>query len=255
MNTENFNDFNLDLLKQHLDGVWKELFEKSSFLNAVKMGETTKALYALYLIETYHYTNHNPRNQALVGVRAETDDLQYQRFCFQHAAEETGHEQMALHDIKNLGLPQEAVILSSPLPETTVLTAYLYWVALNGNPIQRLGYSFWAESCYEYILPLMKQVTEALQLTNSQTTFFVAHAEIDEDHSQQVNSMITRMCSKPEDWQAVTEVMETSLRLTGNMMESVYQQYKLLINNESERYSFLRELASRQPYSRQSNVF
>lgn len=234
----------LESLKCHLDKTWEELFHHSRFLRFVKEGKTTKFLYAMYLLETYHYTYHNARNQALVGTRKEELDFQYQKFCFQHAAEETGHEQMALNDLKNLGLYNEGVEIPPPLPQTTVLIAYLYWISQHGNPVQRLGYSYWAESCYEYIMPLMDQVTRSLGLTRAQTTFLVAHAEIDKEHSRQVQHMINRVCKTTRDWQDVTEVMETSLKLTGNMMDSIYDQYLEFENHSSDRYSFLRSLVA-----------
>jgi pyrroloquinoline quinone (PQQ) biosynthesis protein C len=242
MNIQASGDFDISMLKTRLDEVWKELFRTSTFLTAVGAGETTRSLYASYLIETYHYTRHNARNQALVGVALPGDDPQYQRFCFQHAAEEAGHEQMALHDIKSLGIADLEAKLPEPLPETSVLTAYLYWISYQGNPVQRLGYSFWAESCYEYILPLMGQVIQALGLTSAQTTFFVAHADIDVAHAEMVNAMLARKCRTAADWAAASEVMETSLRLTGRMMDAVHEEHRRLMSGQSERCAFLRDL-------------
>ncbi|WNY20322.1 iron-containing redox enzyme family protein [Xylella fastidiosa] len=233
----------LEGLKRHLDDVWRDLFRISSFLRAIQDGEVTKSLYALYLLETYHYTKHNARNQALVGVRYGDDHL-YQKFCFKHAAEEVGHEMMALHDLKNLGLGAIDFEIPDPLPATTTLTAYLYWIAYQGNPLQRLGYSFWAEACYEYVLPMMAKVKEKLQLSTNQMTFFVSHADIDEEHSRIVNDMITRKCRVPADWQAIAEVMETSLRLTGKMMDEVYVEHHRLIAERAGRATFLLTLKS-----------
>ena len=56
--------------------------------------------------------------------------------------EETGHENMALRDIRSLGFDVSAVSQMRPLPATETLTAYLYWISVQGNPVQRLGYSF-----------------------------------------------------------------------------------------------------------------
>jgi thiaminase len=211
----------LDDLKRNLDAIWRDLFETSPFLRAIVGGQVTKSLYALYLLETYHYTKHNARNQALVGVRY-GDDHTYQKFCFKHAADEVGHEMMALHDVKSLGLGDAELDIPEPLPATTTLTAYLYWISYQGNPLQRLGYSYWAEACYEYVLPMMESVMKKLNLSSGQMTFFVSHADIDEEHSCIVNDLITRKCSTPNDWEAVSAVMETSLRLTGKMMDEVY---------------------------------
>lgn len=220
------NSPELDSLTATMKSEWGRLFETSPFFREFEAGHISKDLYALWLIETYHYTRHNSRNQALVGVRNPGDDPQYQRFCFQHAADEAGHEQMALHDLRALGYEIDKQNITRPLPETQTLIAYLYWISTTGIPSQRLGYSFWAENCYEFILPPMAKMTESLSLTSAQTTFFVAHSEIDVEHSQQVQAMLLRQCNSEEDWQAVREVMITSLRLTGQMLDAVYSLYQ-----------------------------
>ncbi|RKH65860.1 iron-containing redox enzyme family protein, partial [Corallococcus llansteffanensis] len=129
-----------------------------------------------------------------------------------------------------------------PLAATEVLTGYLYWISYQGNPLQRLGYSYWAESCYEYIRPLMGRVQKTLGLTAAQMTFFVAHADIDEDHSALVNEMIAKKCRTPEDWEDVARVMETSLRLTWRMMDEVVDAHARLLAGQSERGAFLKAL-------------
>jgi thiaminase len=232
----------LSALQEHLVSTWKELFSTSRFIQTIERGEVTKPLYALYLLETYHYTRHNARNQAVVGVRCPEGELQYQRFCFEHAAEEVGHEHMALHDLKSLGVADADLAMPPPLPATTVLTGYLYWISYQGNPLQRLGYSFWAESCYEYVIPLLRNVQQRLELTNAQMTFFISHAEIDADHSKAVNDMLCKRCKTHDDWSTVAEVMRTSLRLTGAMMDNVFDEHTRLMTGKTERCAFLRGL-------------
>lgn len=135
-------------------------------------GSVSKALYALYMIETFHYTAHNARNQGLVGVR-HADNPVYAKFCFEHAAQEVGHEKMALHDVMSLGLKSEVFDMPPALPATEVLIAYLYWISFTGNPLQRLGYSYWAENAYQFITPLITRISEVLALKPAQLTFLL----------------------------------------------------------------------------------
>jgi pyrroloquinoline quinone (PQQ) biosynthesis protein C len=231
----------LETLKARLMATWDDLLSNSRFVRTIKSGEATRTLYALYLVETFHYTRHNARNQALVGVRMSEDDRHYQKFCFDHATAEVGHELLALHDLVSLGL-ERSPILPPPLPATEILIAYLYWISYQGNPLQRLGYSYWAESCYNYVRPLLRTVQQTLGLTTTQMTFFIAHAEIDAEHSRLVNSMISKKCADAADWDAVAKVMETSLRLTGRMMDEVHDEYIRLVDGQTERCAFLKAL-------------
>jgi pyrroloquinoline quinone (PQQ) biosynthesis protein C len=229
----------LAVLDKKLKTSWEELFARSKLIKTIQAGGITKQLYAIYLMETYHYTLHNSRNQALVGVRAMDIGIPYLKFCFEHAAEETGHEHMALHDLLALGLPKEALKIPPPLPMTETLIAYLYWLSATGNPLRRLGYSFWAESSYDFVMPLIDQVRKDLDLKPAQMTFFVAHSKIDEDHAEDVRRMIALNCKTDQDWEDVERALATSLHLMGNMMENVYEEYERLKKEQSPGYAFL----------------
>lgn len=91
----------LILLDQRIEKAWADILDNSRLVKAIREGSVSRALYAIYMIETYHYTAHNARNQGLVGVR-HADNPVYAKFCFEHAAQEVGHEKMALHDVMSL---------------------------------------------------------------------------------------------------------------------------------------------------------
>lgn len=205
---------------------WKNIFDRSAFVKAILAGDFSAELYQMYMTETYHYTFHNSRNQALVGVFGQGLPIHYQKFVYHHAAEETGHEMMALHDLNSIAKknlkPQD---LPAPLCATEALVGYLYWVSFTGNPLQRLGYSFWAENSYQYINPLVEKIRDRLSLKNSQLTFFVAHSDIDDEHAKEVQDMITQFAKTEADWRAIEDVARKSLRLTGNILDEVWAEY------------------------------
>lgn len=198
--------------------------------------------YGIYLLETYHYVMHNPRHQALVGVYMKEKVFRYIKFCYEHAEEEAGHEMMAFHDLLNLGLDKDSFTIPSPHPSTEVFIAYLYYISSNGNPYQRLGYSFWAEDSYQYIAGLMTKVISVLGLDKSQTTFLVSHAAIDEKHAQEIEEMVNEFCRTEDDWYSVNKVLETSLRLQSEMLDNVMLEYLNLRNGGKSRYAFLNKL-------------
>ncbi|WP_085713078.1 MULTISPECIES: iron-containing redox enzyme family protein [unclassified Pseudomonas] len=233
----------LSLLDERIEKSWADILENSRLVKAIREGEVSRVLYAIYMIETFHYTAHNARNQGLVGVR-HADNPVYAKFCFEHAAQEVGHEKMALHDVMSLGLKHDVFDIPSALPETEVLIAYLYWISFTGNPLQRLGYSYWAENAYQFITPLINRLSESLELKPAQLTFFVAHSDIDIEHFNEIKLMLQRTCKRQDDWDAIAIVMETSLRLTGNMLEAVYEQYEAWQNGLAPRYDFLHALDS-----------
>lgn len=237
MNESEF-DARLERLNDRVAAVWGEILDTSRLVRAIRDGSIDKALYAIYMLETYHYTAHNARNQALVGVR-HAELAPYAKFCFEHAAEEVGHERMALHDVMSIGLKGHEFDIPKPLPATEILIAYLYWISFTGNPLQRLGYSYWAENAYVYINPLIDRLRRLLDLQESQLTFFIAHSAIDADHFDEIKSVMRRTCKQDEDWADIERVMETSLRLTGAMLDAVHDEYERYRSGASTRYAFL----------------
>jgi hypothetical protein len=57
-------------------------------------------------------------------------------------------------------------------------------------------------------------------------SFFVAHASIDEKHSAQVHACIERYATTPNDQALIRTVAQTTLFLTGQMMEQVAQLHR-----------------------------
>jgi pyrroloquinoline quinone (PQQ) biosynthesis protein C len=206
-------------------------------------GDYDVRFYGVYLVETYHYVMHNPKHQALVAVNCQTRPFGYLRFCYEHAEEETGHEMMALHDLINLGLSKDHPGLPEPLAETETFIAYLYWISSHGNPLRRLGYSFWAEDSYQYVAAHLDKVRKVLGLEERQMTFLVSHASIDEKHAAEIDQMLTMNCKSDDDWESSEQVLRTSLLLQSRMLDSIVDEYKKLKAGTSDKYRLLSGLS------------
>lgn len=222
-----------------LADMWGNIMRTSPMASCVLQGKTTRELYAIYLVETYHYTSHNARNQALVATRPDVRNPIYAKFCMTHASDEYGDEQMALHDLGSLGFSKEASSIPAALPETEALIGYLYWISMTGNPLRRLGYSYWAESCYGYIAPLLQKIKTTLNLAPAQMTFFLAHSEIDQAHFEEVKSAIRRNCKQEADLLDIEQVMEQSLVLTARVMDAALSAHQEFGRKPTRRYDFL----------------
>jgi hypothetical protein len=182
-----------------------------------------RRLYAMWLCQVAHMTRHTSAHQALVGTRFSEISFQYAKFCFEHAAEEVGHEMMAVHDLKKIGVPVEKVDdLPPELSSTKKLNAYLYHVAERGHPATRLGFSFWAEKCYPFIQMLVGNSLRDMGLVNSQMTFFVSHSAIDEKHARDVEHVLQFACKTKEDWEAVETGMHDTLELAVDIFEEIH---------------------------------
>ncbi len=229
-------------LQETLAAAFKSRSNSANTLRLLSLDHVDRRIYGLFLIETYHYTRHNARNQALVATRDERLDVNYMKFCLKHAMEEAGHEYMAFADLNSLGARFSEDELPEPLEDTKTLIAYLYHVSQHGNPLARLGYSFWAESCYAYTNSTKEIFKEALGIQSNQMTFLEAHAAIDEAHFEEVKFAINRFVKTDADWKALEEVMLHSLLLTGRVMDNVIGQYLDMVDGKPTRYAILDRL-------------
>jgi pyrroloquinoline quinone (PQQ) biosynthesis protein C len=128
------------------------------------------------------------------------------------------------------------------LPATQLLIAYLYRVAQQGNPVQRLGYSFWAERSYDYIRGFMEGISSSMHLSKKQMTFFYNHATIDDKHARDVENILLHVCKTDEDWKAVTETAVITLDLTQQILKSVLEEYEKLVRNEASGFEIINTL-------------
>ncbi|MBX3587503.1 MAG: iron-containing redox enzyme family protein [Ramlibacter sp.] len=205
-------------LRETVDAEWAKI-KKGTFWRRVMGEPVPMALYRDLMLQVYHYSRHNSMNQAVAAFQPAPEGLL--KFVYRHAAEELGHERMVIHDLKSIGMLDEADLRKDPLPATEALIGYLYAVALRYGAVARLGYSFWAEGVYGHIAEPFGKISRDLQLTSKNLTFFGSHAQADEAHIQQVTEAIENFAVKPEDQALVLKVARTTLFLTGQLIEQV----------------------------------
>jgi hypothetical protein len=214
----------LERLKTDVDHEWARIKTGRFWRHFRSTGTVDRQVYVSAMTQVYHYTRHNSLNQACAVFGGEVADPKLLRFVYKHALEELGHENMVVHDLRRAGLLSEDRIEAAPLPETQALIGYLYYVAVKKGPIARLGYSFWAESCYDHLGEFIVAAKKSLGLTDTEMTFLVSHSEIDAKHSQEVEQAIAQFVVSPEEERAVHEVALTTLRLTGALLDSACER-------------------------------
>lgn len=231
----------LDELDRKIANTWKEALMQPRVSNFMDMpASKDKRIFCIYMLQVYHYAFHNARNQALVGANLSNNHVQYMTFCFEHAMEETGHELMALHDLSSVGVNfDDHRKIPKPLQATELLISYLYYVAIQGNPVQRLGYSYWSESSYAFIRSFMEQLVVNMGLSKHQLTFFYSHSTIDSKHAEDVKRILLKVCKTDDDWASVERVAQITLKLTNDIFQESFDEYIRLRDEVPSEYAFL----------------
>ena len=210
-------------LRESIEAQWREI-KKGQFWRLVLEKPVTRELYRDMMLQVYHYSRHNSINQAVAAFVPAPEGLL--RFVYRHASEELGHERMVTHDLRSIGLLEDADLAAPPLPATEAMIGYLYFVALRYGAVPRLGYSFWAEDAHAHIGEALAKISTDLQLTSKNVTFFGSHAEADVDHIRQVEEALEKYAVTPQDQELVTRVAMTTLSLTGQLLEQVAQRHR-----------------------------
>lgn len=208
----------IQTLQQIVDAEWARI-KTGEFWHCVMSQPVRRPLYRDLMLQVYHYSRHNSMNQAVTAFVPAPEGLL--KFVYRHAAEELGHERMVIHDLKSVGLFDEADLARQPMPATEALIGYLYYVSLRYGAVARLGYSFWAEGVYGHIAGPFAKISQDLQLTSKNLTFFGSHAQADEAHIQQVTDAIERFAVTPAEQAQVVQVARTTLFLTGQLLDQV----------------------------------
>lgn len=185
------------------------------------LAELTR-LYRRVMVQIYHYTIYNPINQAMAAAATPPDEVSLLNYVYEHAREESGHHRMIVHDLKAAELYDDGDFDEPPLPATQALVAYLGELANRHGAKPRLGYSYWAESVYQHIGDVLGAIRSALELNDNQMSFFIAHAEIDAGHAEEVREQIEKNVTEPADQRRLLRAAEVTLWLTGQLLEQSY---------------------------------
>lgn len=203
---------------------WRRI-HNGPFFNHVREHAPDRELYRRTMWELWHYIQHNPLNQAVAVLGAPPRRTHLVRYAVEHAMEEISHEKMIEHDLRAVGLLDEAMYDAVPLPATQAFIAYLYYVGLTQGAVPRMGYSYWAENAYDHIGELLGRARADLGLTDRELSFFVAHSTIDQKHSKEVEDALRRHAVTEEQRAQVIEVARTSLYLNEAMLAGVLERY------------------------------
>jgi pyrroloquinoline quinone (PQQ) biosynthesis protein C len=212
-----------EALDHVLDTEWRRIHE-GAFWRHLQQEGMDHHMYLLTMREIYHYTRHNPINQAVAAFSTSPGRTALLRFAYHHAAEEHGHEKMVVRDVKAVDC-HFMIEETEPLAPTAALIGYLYYVAMTRGVVARLGYSYWAETAYDHIGEAIVTAKRDLQLSDRDMTFFIAHQSIDTKHAEEVREAIRRNMDSDDEARAIVDVARNSLYMTGAILEAVYETY------------------------------
>lgn len=173
----------------------------------------------------YHYTSHNSINQTFSVGPVSHERIGLLRYAYEHANEELGHEKMVKHDLESIGLLTPWLLSGPPLPATRRSSATCTPSASGRGRWRGSGTATGPRTPTPTIDELLHQARKDLDLTDKETSFFVAHSMIDARHADEVREAVRRHVQGPEEMQQVVEVARTTLYMTGRLLDNALEEH------------------------------
>lgn len=183
--------------------------------------EVSLPSYLAFLTQAYHHVRHTV--PLLEACRAALPArLDWMRPAFdEYIAEEAGHDEWILDDIRAAGGDAEAVRRGEPGVATEVMVAYAYDAIARRHPLMFLGMVYVLEgTSVSLALAAADQIQQALGLPDSAFSYLRSHGTLDREHVDHY-AMLVNGLDDETDRAAVVHAAEVFFRLYGDVFRSL----------------------------------
>ena len=184
-------------------------------------GEVSLPSYLAFLREAYHHVRHTvPLLQAMQAalpahhgwLRGPLDE---------YIAEEAGHDEWILDDIRACGGDAEAVRHGRPGHATEVMVAYAYDTIARLNPLGFFGMVHVLEgTSVSLALMAADAIQKPLALPDAGFSYLRSHGMLDREHTAHFALLMDRI-EQPHDQAAIVHAARAFYRLYGDVFRSL----------------------------------
>jgi len=184
-------------------------------------GRISRGTYVAYLEQAYHHVRHTVPLMQVTHGRLAGDHSRYKAALDDYIAEETGHEQWILNDIRAAGGDPDETVGRGPNAATEVMVAYAYDYVSRIEPMGFFGMVFVLESVSIQLASLgADAVRGSLGLPRSAFTYLVSHGALDQDHIAFLKGLLDGV-EDAEDREAITHMARRMFGLFGDVFRSI----------------------------------
>jgi pyrroloquinoline quinone (PQQ) biosynthesis protein C len=206
-------------LQQRTAAARAELFAVPAIQDSLA-GRVTRARYVAFLREAYHHVKHTVPLLMACGSRLQAQRAPLRAAIEEYIAEERGHDEWILEDLRACGEDAEAVRRGAPSPATELMVAYVNDYVARINPTGMLGMVHVLEGTSSALATRAAQaIARALQLPPSAFTYLTSHGALDQDHVEFFRKTVATL--EHEDREAVVHVARMVYRLYGDLFRSL----------------------------------
>lgn len=193
--------------------------EIGAIYDAVSWGD--RWLYANWLAQTFYYTRHATRVISWAAAKTPHSHEWIHLKLIQHIQEEKNHEELANHDLKNLGFSMEQ------FPEQASTTAYygtLFYLLEHVSSLSLFGYFSILEGLAINAGVKLNNYVESHYGKNT-ATFLKVHCKADVKHFEEDLAILEKF--DENELAAIEKSVELSINLYKNLMIELIDNCKL----------------------------
>lgn len=200
--------------------------ERDSFLAIPQLargaqGNIPLESYTAFLVQAYHHVKHTVPLLMACGSRITLEKEWLRVAIAEYIAEETGHQEWILNDIRACGSDPEVHRYGKPDPETELMVAYAYDTINRGNPVGFFGMVLVLEgTSIKLATSAAGAIQNALGLPDTAFSYLSSHGSLDVGHMKFYESLVNRL-EDEDDQQAVIHMANMMYRLYGDVFRSL----------------------------------
>jgi pyrroloquinoline quinone (PQQ) biosynthesis protein C len=183
-------------------------------------GRVTRARYVAFLRQAYHHVKHTVPLLMACGSRFGEKRAALRDAMAQYIAEENGHEQWILDDLRACGDDPEQARSAPPAPATELMVAYVYDYIARIHPAGFLGMVHVLEGTSSALATRAAHaIAGALGLPAAAFTYLHSHGTLDQEHVRFFAQTVDAMTA--EEQEHVVHVAKRVYRLYGDLFRGL----------------------------------
>jgi pyrroloquinoline quinone (PQQ) biosynthesis protein C len=199
----------------------REYLLSAPVIAACQRGEVSLGLYRAFLAQAYHHVSHTVPLLMAAGARMPASHEWVRQALVEYIAEEYGHQEWILNDLRACGGDAEAVRQGRPGQAIELMVAFLYHQIDRHNPMALFGMVQVLEGTSVAIaLTVAGQLRQGLKLPEQAMSYLSSHGALDQEHLCFFAGLMDRVTAV-EDQEAIVHAARVVYRLYGDMLRSL----------------------------------
>jgi pyrroloquinoline quinone (PQQ) biosynthesis protein C len=183
-------------------------------------GRATRRRYVAFLREAFHHVKHTVPLLEACAARLGEGRAPLRAALAHYIAEERGHEQWILDDLKACGEDADAARRTQPSDATRRMVEYVYDYIARFNPVGFFGMVHVLEGTSSALATRAAQaLARALALPPTALTYLSSHGSLDQEHVRFFEALVNAL--PRSDQEAVVEVAGEVYRLYAELFRGL----------------------------------